>query len=75
MTAVVFENNVGKFGDFQKYNGQNVEISGTITEYHNKPGNRFRIPAIKLKSSTRINNGNGCLMPGKQWPAFQPGRI
>lgn len=37
MTAVVFDENFGRFGDFQKYNGHNVEISGTITEYHDKP--------------------------------------
>ena len=37
MTAVVFDDNFGRFGDFQKYNGHNVEISGTITEYHDKP--------------------------------------
>lgn len=37
MTAVVFDDNFGRFGDFQKYRGHQVEISGTITEYHNKP--------------------------------------
>ncbi|HXB61084.1 MAG TPA: hypothetical protein VNU95_16040, partial [Candidatus Acidoferrales bacterium] len=37
MTAVVFDQNFGKFGNFQKYQGHQVEISGTITEYHNKP--------------------------------------
>jgi hypothetical protein len=37
MTAVVFDENFGRFGDFQRYNGHNVEISGTITEYHDKP--------------------------------------
>jgi hypothetical protein len=37
MTAVVFDENFGRFGDFQKYNGHNVELSGTITEYHDKP--------------------------------------
>ena len=37
MTAVVFDDNFGRFGDLKKYKGHNVEISGTITEYHNKP--------------------------------------
>jgi hypothetical protein len=37
MTAVIFDENFGRFGDFQKYSGHNVAISGTITEYHNKP--------------------------------------
>jgi hypothetical protein len=37
MTAVVFDDNFGKFGDLQKYQGHQVRISGTITEYHNKP--------------------------------------
>ena len=37
VTAVVFDDNFGKFGDLQKYNGHNVEIRGTITEYHDKP--------------------------------------
>lgn len=46
-TAVVFDENFGPFGDFQKYRGQNVEISGTITEYRDKP-------EIILESPTRI---------------------
>lgn len=37
MTAVVFDENFGKFGDLQKYQGHHVKISGIITEYHNKP--------------------------------------
>ena len=36
-TAVIFEDNLGQFGDLQKFNNQNVEISGTVTEYHGKP--------------------------------------
>jgi hypothetical protein len=36
-TAVIFPENVGRFGDLQKFNQQNVEISGTITEYRGKP--------------------------------------
>lgn len=36
-TAVIFPENVGQFGDLQKFNNQNVEISGTITEYRGKP--------------------------------------
>ena len=37
MTAVVFDQNFAHFGDFQKFKGHDVKISGTITEYHNKP--------------------------------------
>jgi len=36
-TAVIFQENVSLFGDVQKLQGQNVEISGTVTEYRNKP--------------------------------------
>jgi hypothetical protein len=36
-TAVVFNENKGQFDDLNKYQNQRVEISGTITEYHNKP--------------------------------------
>ena len=36
-TAVVFEENIGHFGDLQKLKGQNVEVSGTVTEYRSKP--------------------------------------
>ena len=37
LTAVIFQENVGQFGDLQKFRNQAVEITGTITEYHNKP--------------------------------------
>jgi hypothetical protein len=36
-TAIVFDQNIGRFGDFQKYSGHEVKISGTIDEYHDKP--------------------------------------
>ena len=36
-TAAIFSDNFSKFGNLQKYQGQNVKIEGTITEYHNKP--------------------------------------
>ena len=36
-TAVVFPENAGKVGDLKKFANQNVEISGSITEYRNKP--------------------------------------
>ncbi len=36
-TAVIFPDNVGLFGDVQRFQGRNVEISGTITEYRSKP--------------------------------------
>ncbi len=36
-TAVVFDQNYARFGDFQKYQGHDVSVKGTITEYHGKP--------------------------------------
>jgi hypothetical protein len=36
-TAVVFDQNYGLFGDLQKYQGHEVAVKGTITEYHEKP--------------------------------------
>jgi DNA/RNA endonuclease YhcR with UshA esterase domain len=36
-TAAVFSDNFSTFGNFQKYQGQDVKIKGTITEYHHKP--------------------------------------
>jgi len=36
-TAVVFDDNFGKFDDIKKYEGHQVAISGTITQYHGKP--------------------------------------
>lgn len=36
-TAVVFEENMGKFGNLRNLENREVEISGTITEYHDKP--------------------------------------
>jgi hypothetical protein len=36
-TAVIFEENVSQFVDLQKLKNQAVEISGTITEYRDKP--------------------------------------
>jgi hypothetical protein len=39
-TAVFFEENLSQFGDLQKFKNQNVEISGTVTEYRgNSPKN------------------------------------
>jgi hypothetical protein len=37
MAAVIFPDNVGNFGDLHRFDHQNVEVSGTITEFHNKP--------------------------------------
>ena len=37
MSAVIFPENVGKLGDLQSFKDKNLEISGTITEYHDKP--------------------------------------
>jgi hypothetical protein len=36
-TAVIFPEKLSQFGDLKKFNNQIVEISGTITEYRNKP--------------------------------------
>jgi hypothetical protein len=36
-TAVIFPENSDKFKDVQKLQGQSVEISGTVTDYHTKP--------------------------------------
>jgi len=36
-TAVIFPDNVGKFGDLERFKNQNVEVNGTVTEYRNKP--------------------------------------
>jgi DNA/RNA endonuclease YhcR with UshA esterase domain len=36
-TAVVFPENASQFGDLQRFKNQNVEISGTVTEYRGKP--------------------------------------
>lgn len=36
-TAVVFDDNFGKFGDLQKYKDHDVKIKGTITQYRHKP--------------------------------------
>ncbi len=36
-TAVIFEGNMSQFGNVQTLKGKNVEISGAVTEYHNKP--------------------------------------
>jgi hypothetical protein len=35
--AVIFQENLSLFPDLQKLNNQNVEITGTITEYRGKP--------------------------------------
>ena len=37
LEAVIFPANAGKFGDLQRFKGRDVEMNGTITEYHNKP--------------------------------------
>jgi hypothetical protein len=54
MTAVVFDDHFGQFGDLQKYNGHNVQISGTITEYHDKPEMVLETPSqIKITDSSQ----------------------
>lgn len=35
--AVIFESNLAEFGDLQRFKGQDVEITGTVAEYRNKP--------------------------------------
>jgi len=37
LAVVIFPDNVGKFGDVKKFDGKNVEVVGTITEYRKKP--------------------------------------
>ena len=37
LVAVIFPDNLGKFGDLKRFKDQSVEVSGTITEYHDKP--------------------------------------
>jgi len=36
-TAVIFRDNLRKFNDLQKLQGQEVEVTGTFTEDRNKP--------------------------------------
>jgi DNA/RNA endonuclease YhcR with UshA esterase domain len=36
-TAVIFDENFGKFGNPKSYQGKNVKISGDLTEYTDKP--------------------------------------
>ena len=37
LVAVIFPDHLAQFGDLQRFNHHTVEISGTITEYRNKP--------------------------------------
>ena len=50
--AVIFEENMSQFGDLQKLKNQNVEISGAITEYHDKP-------EIVLESASQVKVVDG----------------
>jgi hypothetical protein len=36
-SVIIFPENLSQFGDLQKLQGHSVEISGTVTEYRNKP--------------------------------------
>jgi hypothetical protein len=36
-SALIFREHSGQFGDLQKLNGRTLEITGTVTDYHNKP--------------------------------------
>lgn len=36
-TAVIFQSNLGAFGDLNRFTNRVVAISGTIVEYHNRP--------------------------------------
>jgi hypothetical protein len=52
MTAVVFDENFGRFGDLKKYSGRDVRITGTITEYRDKPEIVLESPSqIKITDS------------------------
>lgn len=54
MTAVVFDENFGRFGNLQSYNGHTVKISGTVTEYHDKPEIVLESPRqIKITDSNQ----------------------
>jgi DNA/RNA endonuclease YhcR with UshA esterase domain len=37
LTVVIFESNLEAFGDARKFEGTDVELSGTISEYQGKP--------------------------------------
>ena len=37
LAVVIFPDHVGKFGDLHRFEHQNIEVNGTITEYRNKP--------------------------------------
>jgi hypothetical protein len=47
LTAVIFDSNVGDFGDLKKFEGKDVEIAGTVTKYRGKP-------EIVLESSNQL---------------------
>ena len=51
-TAVIFAENVSQFGDLQKLKDQGLEISGTVTDYHN-------MPEIILGSTNQIKVAEG----------------
>ena len=36
-TAVILQDNLAAFGDLQKLKTHDVEISGTVVDYHGKP--------------------------------------
>ena len=36
-TAVIFQESLSQFGDLEQLNGKEVELTGTVTEYHDKP--------------------------------------
>ncbi|HEV2318373.1 MAG TPA: S1/P1 nuclease [Verrucomicrobiae bacterium] len=52
MSAVVFDENFGRFGNLKKYSGHDVKITGTITEYRDKPEMVLESPRqIKITDS------------------------
>ena len=58
-TAVIFEENVSQFGDLQRLQNQSVEVSGTITDYHD-------MPEIVLESTNQLT------VVGSTEPAITP---
>jgi hypothetical protein len=50
-TVVIFKENLGRFGDLQTLKNQDVTVSGTITQYHDKP-------EMILETAGQLKTGN-----------------
>jgi hypothetical protein len=51
-TAVIFKEHAGQFGDVEKFNGQKLELMGTVTEYRGKP-------EMILESTNQVKGASG----------------